>query len=132
MRLAASTTFVSNLPPMHNPDAPPRKRWRIALWGIGVLIFAAVLYVAMVGPLGWWNLWHDRAARRYDAYYRTLSPLYQSPEIAKSLVDYENWWLARPAPRSWQRAQIVRELARLKEGIEEDACAGTQGGERGR
>jgi hypothetical protein len=31
---------------MHDPEAPPRLRWRLLAWGIAAILLAPVLYVA--------------------------------------------------------------------------------------
>ena len=103
---------------MHDSDAPPRLRWRLLAWGSAAAILLPVLYVAMVGPVVWWSQWHYPNPVWFESYYRSLSPLYQSPQINKWLVNYTDWSRARPGLRPWQRERIVQEIANIKRDIE--------------
>jgi hypothetical protein len=63
---------------MHDPDERPCLRWRMLAWGIAGLLLTPVLYVAIVGPIGWWERWHPWHMPRFGDYYRSLEPIYQS------------------------------------------------------
>ena len=108
---------------MHDADAPPRLRWRVFVWGIAAVILLPVLYVAMVGPMDWWDEWHPGMPERFSFYYDTLSPLYESPEITTWIDEYREWWRDRPPLRSWRRARLAEEIETFKTGIRETSAA---------
>jgi len=92
-------------------------RWRLLAWGIAAAILLPVLYVAMLGPILWFDRNHDRVRPWHQDYYATLRPLYQVPEIDRALARYEDWWGDLPPLRSWQRQRIVDRIAELKEAL---------------
>jgi hypothetical protein len=96
---------------MHDPEAPPRLRWRLALWGIAVLILTPVLYVAASGPLAWWDVNSYRLSYWRTDYAKSLEPLDRHPQIGSMLNRYRIWWVQRPAPRSWKRQHLADVLA---------------------
>ena len=100
---------------MHDPDERPRLRWRRLAWGIAAAIVFPVLYVAMLGPISWFDRNHDRVHPWHHDYYATLRLLYEVPQIDGVLSRYEDWWGDLPPLRSWQRQRIVDSIAHLKE-----------------
>ena len=99
---------------MHDPDAPPRLRWRLLAWGVGAVILLPVLYVAAAGPMAWRVSHHYFDPPWYKDYERSLKPLYQSPQFASMMRAYCRWWEKVPPPRSWERMKIEEEIQYLK------------------
>jgi len=94
--------------------APYCFRWRMLAWGIAVLVLVPVLYVAMVGPVWWFEVNHNRNRPWIQSYFHTLAPLDQYPQIDSLLGAYRKWWSDLPPPRSWQRERIVEWIEMLK------------------